>query len=579
MKKILSLVIVSLFLCSSVFAGGYKTIFNNETGAQDFVGVGASRDMVVACDSGQTLVTTGSGTWACSNSTSGYLHLDGESTDVTNGTFDLTTTGTIGSGTHTIGGATGVAMSAASGVLTLAGVGGTYNENITFDFETTANNIKIASGTGVLAVDLETDLLLGLSTRAAPNISDADNHLRIYSSDATQANDYIEMYHDQTDGILLGGSGALKITTAAASTIALLSPGARGLFAFGSNGYWTNGFYIVTESDFDQTLMALTDGCGNQLSITAVTNRLKDHDHAVQTDPTLYIHSDLNPDVSNNQWGSFAHDQEDFVISTGALTGAGSAPTTITNRLYVKATGGTIFDNKISLTQTDGNEYIDSLADGYVDIGATTGIRLLQDTVVTGTLEAGAITGTSFVGSDLMKVEKLVTTELIRAAYDDTYFTTMHYAGFNTHGGVMTINGTSQLGVNIVPNGVGAVGIGIALPLAKFHLSGGAAFTPDEITATGEGVAASVATVNTEVTTNDDNDLDNVTLANGVSGQIKRIYCVASFAGDTWKITPATMLGGTQITFGDNSVGTGCMLVYANNEGWIVIGNNGGTIG
>ena len=30
----------------------------------------------------------------------------------------------------------------------------------------------------------------------------------------------------------------------------------------------------------------------------------------------------------------------------------------------------------IYLTQTDGNEYIDSLADGYVDIGATTGIRL-----------------------------------------------------------------------------------------------------------------------------------------------------------------------------------------------------------
>jgi hypothetical protein len=100
---------------------------------------------------------------------------------------------------------------------------------------------------------------------------------------------------------------------------------------------------------------------------------------------------------------------------------------------------------------------------------------------------------------------------------------------------------------------------------------------PDEITATSTGVAASLTTVNTEVTTNGDSDLDNVTLANGTSGQVKRIYCVAEGnAADTWKITPATMVGGTQITF--SGVGEGCTLCYADNEGWVVIGNNGGTI-
>jgi hypothetical protein len=102
--------------------------------------------------------------------------------------------------------------------------------------------------------------------------------------------------------------------------------------------------------------------------------------------------------------------------------------------------------------------------------------------------------------------------------------------------------------------------------------------TPDEITATNAGVAASLLTINTEVTTNLDGDLDDVTLANGRTGQIKNIYCVVSQAGDTWKITPSAMLGGTQITFGDNSVGAGCTLVYADNEGWCVVGNNGGTI-
>ena len=101
--------------------------------------------------------------------------------------------------------------------------------------------------------------------------------------------------------------------------------------------------------------------------------------------------------------------------------------------------------------------------------------------------------------------------------------------------------------------------------------------TPDEITATNDGVAASVATLNTEVTTNGDEDLDNVTLANGTSGQVKNIYCVVEgHANDTWKITPATMVGGTQITF--SGVGEGCTMVYADSEGWVVIANNGGTI-
>ena len=100
---------------------------------------------------------------------------------------------------------------------------------------------------------------------------------------------------------------------------------------------------------------------------------------------------------------------------------------------------------------------------------------------------------------------------------------------------------------------------------------------PDAITATNSGVAASVTTLSTEVTTNGDGDLDNVTLANGTSGQVKHIYCVVEGAGgDTWKITPATMCGGTQITFA--GIGLGCTMVYADNEGWVVTGNNGGTI-
>jgi hypothetical protein len=103
--------------------------------------------------------------------------------------------------------------------------------------------------------------------------------------------------------------------------------------------------------------------------------------------------------------------------------------------------------------------------------------------------------------------------------------------------------------------------------------------TPEEITITSAGVAVSLTTVCTEITTNGDADLDNATLANGISGQLKHIYCVVlGNAGDTWKITPATMVGGSQITFSAGTAGEGCILRYADNEGWCVVGNNGGAI-
>lgn len=42
---------------------------------------------------------------------------------------------------------------------------------------------------------------------------------------------------------------------------------------------------------------------------------------------------------------------------------------------HISPTGGALFKDKIAFTQTDGNEYIDSLADGYLDYRATTAHR------------------------------------------------------------------------------------------------------------------------------------------------------------------------------------------------------------
>jgi len=49
---------------------------------------------------------------------------------------------------------------------------------------------------------------------------------------------------------------------------------------------------------------------------------------------------------------------------------------------YIKADGSILAGNKVIFTQTDGNEYIDSLADGYLDLGATNDVRINNNLAV-----------------------------------------------------------------------------------------------------------------------------------------------------------------------------------------------------
>jgi O-acetylhomoserine/O-acetylserine sulfhydrylase-like pyridoxal-dependent enzyme len=67
---------------------------------------------------------------------------------------------------------------------------------------------------------------------------------------------------------------------------------------------------------------------------------------------------------------------------------------------------------------------------------------------------------------------------------------------------------------------------------------------------------------------------DALTLADGSAGQVKIITMVAD--GGDGTLTPATLAGGTTITF--NDVGDGVVLVYGTTAGWVVVGNNGATI-
>ncbi len=103
---------------------------------------------------------------------------------------------------------------------------------------------------------------------------------------------------------------------------------------------------------------------------------------------------------------------------------------------------------------------------------------------------------------------------------------------------------------------------------------------PDEITASemSPGTAISIQTLNTEITTPDAMGTYYVSLEDGSrSGQIKHIYIVNGFHDmDTLRITPVTLLGGAYIQFNTELIGKGVTLVWADNEGWSMVGTNGG---
>ena len=98
----------------------------------------------------------------------------------------------------------------------------------------------------------------------------------------------------------------------------------------------------------------------------------------------------------------------------------------------------------------------------------------------------------------------------------------------------------------------------------------------ENLTATSDGVAASITLRTTFITSNDDNDLDNVTLADGVIGDEKLFVLKLINAGDSVKITPANANNFTEITFTDAHDGFGCIMVF-DGTNWNIAAKSAGT--
>lgn len=156
------------------------------------------------------------------------------------------------------------------GIICLEGAGGTNNEDLCFNLEINSNKIILQSNTGVNTISLfgmgilmaddqslgfgnsgdiswvwETvgndNFQLGLIVGSAnssgyfslleksdmgnanrsPSGTSADPVLRVYSSDATQVDDYGDFSHNQEDFVITAGSGSVKFSHAC---VKLVSP-------------------------------------------------------------------------------------------------------------------------------------------------------------------------------------------------------------------------------------------------------------------------------------------------------------------------------------------------------------------
>lgn len=207
--------------------------------------------------------------------------------------------------------------------------------------------------------DRSTDF--GLSSESNPT-------LFIHSANQAGLTEYLKLQHDQTNALITTGTGSLKLRPAnniveigSTNTALKSNVGRIELRNSTDSGYvsmWLYSINIASAYGLMGTLTVLsgsddgvrwgvvdTEGTSNNNFIfTRNSNVNKDHDHdTASANPTIFVHSNTDPDTDNTQWLSFAHDQTDGVIEAGkgAVKVNSSSQGLIVPRLSGDPAGGT----------------------------------------------------------------------------------------------------------------------------------------------------------------------------------------------------------------------------------------------
>jgi len=115
--------------------------------------------------------------------------------------------------------------------------------------------------------------------------------------------------------LLITGELEVAQKTRFRDSMTFLSPGYIG---FVDTALGSSRAYLKYEPTLTDFRLAMQDEAGNQfLIVNGDTSWGRNFDHGTQANPTLFIHSAINPDTDNTQWISLTHDQTDGVIKTG----------------------------------------------------------------------------------------------------------------------------------------------------------------------------------------------------------------------------------------------------------------------
>ena len=99
------------------------------------------------------------------------------------------------------------------------------------------------------------------------------------------------------------------------------TPGDLYFRPYGQDVFFTTGgethIRFNMNPTYDQMGYGLRDTGGNQFIYASYSYMYKDFDHPVQPHPTLYVHSNNNPDSDNTQWLSLSHDGNTGIIESG----------------------------------------------------------------------------------------------------------------------------------------------------------------------------------------------------------------------------------------------------------------------
>jgi len=154
--------------------------------------------------------------------------------------------------------------------------------------------------------------VISLNSAIFQPTADADNFFQVNDKDGNR------IITGDTVNNRLGIHGQIVINSGWDAFFIDGGIGSAPFFSLKESG--TTQFRFWTKFVTDELLLLTNTGVGRQYVFTDYASRNSDHDHTVQTNPTLYIHSATDPNDDNTQWLSLTHDQTNAVFTAGLGT-------------------------------------------------------------------------------------------------------------------------------------------------------------------------------------------------------------------------------------------------------------------